>query len=43
MKKHYVCSGECKGVSDNPGSCRAKDCSKHEQKLKPCECEEGDH
>lgn len=40
---HYICTGGCKGVSDDPGTCRADDCPKHGQPLTPCHCEDGEH
>ena len=40
---HYICTGTCKGVSDTPGTCQAKDCPKHEEILQPCDCTDGKH
>lgn len=40
---HYICKGECKGVSDKPGTCQAGDCSKHGQQLEACDCTDGQH
>lgn len=41
--KHYICTGECGGVSDNPGTCQAEDCSKHGEPLVACNCNDGEH
>lgn len=38
---HYVCNGECGGVSDTPGVCQAETCSLHNQPLSECNCEGG--
>lgn len=40
---HYICTAECKGVSDVPGTCQAKECSKHGHPLEPCDCKDGRH
>ena len=41
--KHYVCTGECKGVSDTPGVCRAEVCSEKGKPLVECNCTDGMH
>jgi len=43
MEKHYVCTGGCGGVSDEPGTCQAENCKKHNQPLNECHCEDGEH
>lgn len=43
MDKHYVCTGGCKGVSANTGTCQADTCSKHNQDLMECMCADGTH
>ena len=40
---HYICTGGCKGVSDKPISCQAKNCQKHGEPLKECDCTDGEH
>ncbi len=40
---HYVCKGECKGVSEAPVSCGAESCSLHNHPLVECNCEDGSH
>src|SRR5581483_5839149 len=40
---HYVCAGECRSVSENPGICPVKSCSKHGEPLVSCTCEDGKH
>lgn len=41
--KHYICKGECEGVSDKPGVCNTKDCSLYKKPLVECNCEDGEH
>ncbi len=41
--KHYICTGGCKGVSDNPGSCQDANCSKHQHPLTECTCGDSKH
>ena len=38
-----MCTGECRGVSDKPGTCQAETCSKHGQPLEKCGCTDGKH
>lgn len=40
---HYVCTGGCGGVSEHAGVCQAESCSLHNQPLKECNCEDGQH
>ena len=40
---HYICVGGCKGVSETPGVCQAKDCPEHSHPLKECDCADGEH
>ncbi|HLC97913.1 MAG TPA: hypothetical protein VJC21_03985 [Candidatus Nanoarchaeia archaeon] len=40
---HYICTGGCQGVSPTPGTCQAKDCSKHGKPLEWCSCSDGEH
>jgi len=40
---HYVCTGECGGVSAHPGTCQAESCSMHGQPLKECSCDAPEH
>ena len=40
---HYVCTGECGGVSDTPKSCDDKACSMHDKPLVECHCTDGKH
>jgi len=40
---HYICTGECKGVSDTAKNCGDPACSKHNQPLQPCDCKDGRH
>src|SRR3989344_1897458 len=42
-KKHYVCYGGCRGVSDKPGVCQAEGCPDHGKPLHECDCEDGEH
>jgi hypothetical protein len=41
--KHFICTGECEGVSDQPGTCQSKECSLHNQPLVECKCTDGKH
>ncbi len=40
---HYVCSGECGGVAQEPKSCGAEVCSKKGEPLTPCDCDNPGH
>lgn len=40
---HFVCTGECGGVSDHAGVCQDPNCSKHGQPLIECNCETNEH
>ncbi len=40
---HYVCTGECHGVSDVQKSCEALGCHKKGEPLVECKCEDGKH
>ncbi len=40
---HYVCTGDCGGVSDQPGNCQAESCRMHNQPLVECNCTDGNH
>ncbi len=41
---HYVCTGGCGGVSDDPqGTCQAGECPDHGQPLKECNCVDSNH
>ena len=41
--KHYICTGGCKGVSQNEGVCQSEGCSKHNHQLVECNCTDGMH
>lgn len=40
---HYVCTGECGGVSMQPGVCAASDCSNYQNQLRACDCDDPNH
>jgi len=40
---HFVCTGECNGVSETPGTCQAENCSFYGVPLKECSCDDGQH
>ena len=40
---HYVCTGDCKNVSDDPGVCQSDFCNKSGEELAICGCEDGEH
>ncbi len=41
--KHYICEGDCGGVSDTPKACGTQGCSMEGKDLKECECTDGKH
>lgn len=43
MAAHFICTGGCKGISDKPGVCQAKNCPKHNHPLELCDCKDGKH
>ncbi len=43
MGTHFVCTGGCQGVADEPGVCQAENCKKYHNDLQPCSCENGNH
>ena len=40
---HYICSGGCRGESNEPGVCQAEDCLRHSMPLEECDCQDGKH
>jgi len=40
---HYICTGDCKGVSDGPGICTTTGCSRFNEHLEECNCEDDQH
>lgn len=40
---HYICSGTCKGVAMETGTCQAIECSKYGELLVECNCTDGGH
>jgi len=44
MDQHYICKGDCGGVSDDSSAvCNAPDCSEKDQKMSACGCDDGEH
>ncbi|MEK7585167.1 MAG: hypothetical protein AAB455_01450 [Patescibacteria group bacterium] len=43
MNVHYVCKGDCKGVSEVPKVCDTEGCSHKGQPLEACSCADGAH
>ncbi len=41
--KHYVCAGGCGTENTNHGMCMAEGCSKEDQPLVVCSCDDGSH
>ena len=41
--KHYVCKGDCGGVSDEKKQCDTKGCSLYGRDLTECNCTDGKH
>lgn len=40
---HYVCTGECGGVSEHLKNCESEACSMFNEPLVECNCEDGEH
>jgi len=40
---HHICTGTCKGVSDQEGVCQNPSCPKHGQPLEACDCADNTH
>lgn len=43
MKPHFICKGECKGMSANPGTCQTYGCSMYNKPLTACKCVDWQH
>jgi hypothetical protein len=41
--KHYICTGECGGMSEKPQKCMAEYCSMYGKPFAECNCEDGKH
>lgn len=41
--EHYVCTGECNGAQEHPGTCQDPSCNMHGKPLVACDCEGLDH
>lgn len=41
--QHFICEGECKGVSDTPTTCGSGICTKKGHEFMTCDCEDGLH
>ncbi len=42
-KHHFVCTGDCGGVSPYAGTCQADNCPSVGQELEPCTCNSPEH
>lgn len=40
---HYVCTGDCKGVSNELGICETESCPRYHEPFVPCNCLDGTH
>ena len=40
---HYICTGGCGAVVENPGICQAMSCPKHGFPLEACDCTDNQH
>jgi hypothetical protein len=40
---HFVCTGECGGVSESPKSCEGENCTKKGNPMVECNCGSDDH
>jgi len=43
MEKHYICTGTCGAVSEKPGACGEKKCTRYGQNFERCDCADGKH
>ena len=43
MDKHYICTGGCRGVSNQPGTCKTENCAHKGLELKECSCTDHKH
>lgn len=43
MKPHYICTGECKGMSATPGNCQTYGCTMYAKPLVACKCVDWTH
>lgn len=41
--EHYICTGDCKGIANKPGTCQATDCPKYGEPLEKCDCTDDKH
>ena len=41
--EHFICKGECKAISEKPGICTTEECSRKDQALELCVCEDNKH
>ena len=41
--KHYVCAGDCGGVSRKPDECQTETCPMFNEVMEECECEDMTH
>lgn len=40
---HYICTGGCGGVAEEPGMCKVEGCPFYAEELEECNCEDGTH
>ena len=40
---HFVCTGDCKSISEEQGICQSDFCNKKGEDLAICGCEDGEH
>jgi hypothetical protein len=43
MNLHYICTGTCHGVSNQPGECKDDSCVAFGEPLEECDCDDGEH
>ena len=41
--EHFICTGECHGVSPVSGTCQTESCSEFAEPLQSCHCDEPEH
>ncbi|HLC19863.1 MAG TPA: hypothetical protein VJK72_03015 [Candidatus Nanoarchaeia archaeon] len=43
ISMHYICEGDCGGVSNKKKNCGAEDCTCFDEPLTACSCSDGKH
>ena len=43
VMSHYICTGGCRGVGNEAGTCQATTCPLYGEELQGCDCQDGKH